>query len=518
MVRRGGQRVTGWKAVAGVAAIAVVTAGCGTRLERAEIRAVHDAGKAAPAGEMAAAADGDVSAPGADAVALPAGPTPAAVGGPAEVGEAPRGGTAPDGSGGRQGGPQAGSAGSSVPATGSRAGGSGAGSAAGSSNGGSAAASRPTTAAPGAPAPSAPANQAPITLGHVGTYSGIVGAQLASALPTAQVWAKSVNARGGLNGHPVRLITADDGTDPARNLALTKDMVENQGVVAFVGNQVPFSVTGSEAYLREKKIPAVGGDVVHPQWWQSPILFPQGQFIDTLLTEAARQGVKAQKKRFGLFYCAEAPPCQHANDVYKAGAAEKAGAQLVYSAQVSITQPDFTAECLQAQRNNVETVFLAADAATNTRVARSCAQQGFKPFYVTQTIAVSNALAKEPPLEGLTVVSPVFPWVATDTPGAQEYRQALQTYSSGTEPAGPGAIVWVAGKLMERAAAKLGPTPTAAQVLEGLYALRDETLGGLMTPVTYRPGTTPLIENSCAFLVKVVNGKWTAPQGSQQAC
>jgi branched-chain amino acid transport system substrate-binding protein len=45
-------------------------------------------------------------------------------------------------------------------------------------------------------------------------------------LEALQVWTASINARGGLNGHRVRLIVADDGGDPARSKALVQDAVE----------------------------------------------------------------------------------------------------------------------------------------------------------------------------------------------------------------------------------------------------------------------------------------------------
>ena len=51
----------------------------------------------------------------------------------------------------------------------------------------------------------------------------------------AQVVARYVNDNGGLNGHPVRVIVADDGGDPARALSLVRDLVENQSAVAFMG-------------------------------------------------------------------------------------------------------------------------------------------------------------------------------------------------------------------------------------------------------------------------------------------
>jgi branched-chain amino acid transport system substrate-binding protein len=380
--------------------------------------------------------------------------------------------------------------------------------------------SQPTTAPPPPAAPPAnPANRAPITIGHVGTYSGVVGAVLSGGLQTAQAWARSVNARGGLGGHPVKLITADDGGDPARNLSVVKNMVENQGVIAFVGNLVPLSVNGSISYLTDKGVPAVGGDLVDPNWHEHPILYPQGTWVNAIAAGTVKVGAEfSGKRRVGILYCSEAAACQNAAAVAKASAQKgESGTQLVYSAQVSLAQPDFTAECLQAQRANVEILSVFTDGNTIGRVAKSCAQQNFKPQYTTSSLAVVNSLQSIPELEGLAAPAFDFPWMATDTPAAQEYQQAMKTFAPGIEPSGATALVWTSGKLLEKAASALSATPSPLEIQRGLWALKDETLGGIAPPLTFTQGQPPG-KASCYFVVRLVSGKWSAPQGSRTTC
>jgi branched-chain amino acid transport system substrate-binding protein len=75
-----------------------------------------------------------------------------------------------------------------------------------------------------------------ISLGNVGTLSGPVGSIGVGMLQATQAWVKHVNARGGLNGHPVQVIAVDDGGDPARYRAGLQDLAENKKVLAFVNN------------------------------------------------------------------------------------------------------------------------------------------------------------------------------------------------------------------------------------------------------------------------------------------
>src|SRR5581483_9182175 len=87
-------------------------------------------------------------------------------------------------------------------------------------------AGRPSTAAPGSGAPP------DVVLGSFGTASGPIGANVAAIPVAVQAWAATVNAGGGLAGHPVRVVFGDDGGDPGRALALARRMVEVDHAVA----------------------------------------------------------------------------------------------------------------------------------------------------------------------------------------------------------------------------------------------------------------------------------------------
>ncbi|MDQ1492197.1 MAG: branched-chain amino acid transport system substrate-binding protein, partial [Actinomycetota bacterium] len=56
----------------------------------------------------------------------------------------------------------------------------------------------------------------PIVVGNVGNYSGAGGSSQAGFPVAVQMWAASVNRRGGICGRPVQVIVSDDGSDPAR--------------------------------------------------------------------------------------------------------------------------------------------------------------------------------------------------------------------------------------------------------------------------------------------------------------
>ncbi|MGH9009406.1 MAG: ABC transporter substrate-binding protein, partial [Acidimicrobiia bacterium] len=375
----------------------------------------------------------------------------------------------------------------------------------------------PGPASVAASATPAAATKAPIVLGHIGDYSGVVGTVLKGGNVMAQVVARYINDHGGLDGHPVQLVSADAGGDPSRALSLVRDMVETKGVVAFVGNAWVFSAYGPREYLDARKIPVIGGDSTTRVWFESPMYFPSSASFPAMSFGALKGLVDAGKKKVGVLYCVEAEQCKVWYDTAVAKAAG-VGAQIVYAAQVSLAQPDFTAECISAQRNGAEGIMVGLDSPSLVRFARACAQQGYKPQLVNATLAVTEAAAKDEATQGLMAVVGTFPHMVDDTPEAKEYQTAIRHYAPGLTSSPTTSTVWVAGALLRAVGKKLPPDKvTSADFFPGLYSIKNNTLGGLVGPLTFNEGKAANQIN-CVFALKVVGGKYTAPDGSKQQC
>ena len=338
---------------------------------------------------------------------------------------------------------------------------------------------------------------------------------MAPAQGTLGVWARVVNDAGGINGRRVKVLSVDDGNDPARNQAIVKDLVEHRKVIAFIDNNTPITVTASRAYLEEKRIPVVGGDAGSPEWNESPVFFPQGTSVGNLSVGTAKNAIAQGNPKLGLVRCVEAPPCTNGPNQFMRGV-KRYGGNVVYEGQISIAQPDFTSECLQAKSRGVQAVTLYADANTYIRFAASCARQGFKPVFNALFLMATAKMEVDPNLQGMTAVQPVFPWVMSDSQPANEFRTAMQRYGASVELSAAATLAWTAGKLLEKALANTTEVTTES-IFRGLWSLKDETLDGLTVPLNF-PENRPASEARCFFLMKVVDGKWTTPQGEQQDC
>jgi branched-chain amino acid transport system substrate-binding protein len=359
-----------------------------------------------------------------------------------------------------------------------------------------------------------------IALGNVGTYSGVIGAVFSGAQQTMGVWQAYVNSHGGLNGHPVHVYIEDDGSDPSTNVSDVEQEVTQDHVIAFVGNLMPLTVQASVPYLQQQDIPVIGGDASSATWWQSPVLFPQGssdigsdQAVFTIKAAAAKGYTK-----MGVVYCVEDPTCSNGiQSLIQPGGGSQAGVTTVYSSSISITQPDFTAQCLDAKQAGATFIYFAGDGDSLMRMANDCAAQGYKPLYVGDSIAITANLASNANLNGLLAGQTNFPWVDSYTPAQAAYQQAVKQYDPQLASSATTAAEWSAGMLAVAADKNLTATPTSAEFFQGLWSIKDNNLGGLAPPLTFTQGGNATPSN-CFFLMTLQNGQFVDLQNGNTTC
>jgi len=86
------------------------------------------------------------------------------------------------------------------------------------------------------------------------------------------------------------------------------------------------------------------------------------------------------------------------------------GAEVVYDPQISLAQPDYTAEVLGAERAGVDVLITFADVATVNRVAQSAHRQNYRPVLsATHNMQHRDILAYQSELDGLVTYSRIPP-------------------------------------------------------------------------------------------------------------
>lgn len=366
-----------------------------------------------------------------------------------------------------------------------------------------------------------PVALAPVAVGQIGLFSGFAGPILGSMRTMLAAWAQDLNSRGGLACHPVEVYSQDDGGDASRSAYLVQDMVAHHHVVAFVAPAV-ISPNGFVPAAEAAKVPVIGG--TGGGAFRSPWVFPASAAVDDQIFGLIHNGVEHGKRRLGVLYCVEISECTQAAGKIKA-IAKAAGAEEVYSTPVSITQPDFTAACLNARNAGVDQLAVGLDGASIGRLARSCDAVGYRPLFSTIAGLLSPAQAEDPLVRsfGIATSTGEAPWILNDTPGLREYHRVLARWAPNTPPDGASIIGFTCAKLFEAALAKVAPdivrgAITPALVLTGLGGIHNESLGGLTTGVTFHPGEKSAPSSGCVFYEFLTTTGWTAPQGSRPVC
>jgi branched-chain amino acid transport system substrate-binding protein len=219
----------------------------------------------------------------------------------------------------------------------------------------------------------------------------------------------------------------------------------------------------------------------------------------------------------GVVYCVEDPTCSNGiQSLIQPGGGQAAGVTTVYSSSISITQPDFTANCLDAKSAGANLIYFAGDGDSLERMANNCAAQGYNPLYVGDSIAITANLASDANLDGLVAGQTDFPWVDSYTPAQATYQQAVKQYDPGLAGSATTAAEWTAGMLAVAASGALTATPTSAEFFQGLWSIKNNNLGGLAPPLTFN-ANAPATPSNCYFLMTLQKGQFVdLDQGASQ--
>jgi branched-chain amino acid transport system substrate-binding protein len=125
--------------------------------------------------------------------------------------------------------------------------------------------------------------------------------------------------------------------------------------------------------------------------------------------------------------------------------------------------------------------------------------------------------ATDPLLDGMYVSMPVLPWMITSNPGIVEYRNALAKYGAGLQPSNSSIVGWVSAKLFQLAAHNVADPPTSESLLDGLWSIKGNDLGGLTIPLTFtRNQNAPAV--LCYWQEQFTSGQIISPNNGQRIC
>jgi branched-chain amino acid transport system substrate-binding protein len=359
-----------------------------------------------------------------------------------------------------------------------------------------------------------------ITVGVVGTASGPQASSSDQYETVAPAWEAWVNANGGINGHPVKVITEDDGGNPATAQSQVETLINSDHVVAVVVGS-DNEVSAFSGFAISKGVPVISGVANSTDWYTKTGMFPTPTGVVNGLSDQVAAAKSAGAKDFANLYCAEIAACQQAGPLLQS-AAKKAG--LGYTAlSISSTAPSYTAQCVQLQQQKVDYAQLNFSTDAAVKFIQDCQAQGYNPMWGSSEQAVGPSLYSLP---NVTIFGPAYAFPSTaDAPPAATFRSAMQQYAKGDNwREGTASFTWDGLMALESAlktATTGGASATPAAVVSGLYGLKGSTLNGeLANPIGWVQGKSAglLTYNPCYFTLEVKNGQLTAPNGLSPQC
>jgi len=353
----------------------------------------------------------------------------------------------------------------------------------------------------------------PIVLGGLGQMTGVLGVAFVGGTHAIEAWIAMINASGGLDCHPVKYITADDGGDPARNLALARRLVEQDHVIAMLYDTALLTSQASTSYLQGKGIPIVGQEGGELEATDSPIYFnhaPSGLPLIQFTEIAGARVAKAEgKTKVGTLTCQEVSYCNTADNAW-AELAPKLGLQLAYRGKASLLNVDFTSQCLAAKNAGVQALVLAFESTGIHRIAQSCASVGYKPLIVCTSVQSNPDFRTDENLADVVIAQPVHPWFLSDFPAIRQYQSVLRQWAPAVPIDSASINGWTAAQLFARAgSAFAADTVTSEGIMKALWSIKDDDLGGLTYPLSFR-ADKPQAQQRCGWVVRVTGGRFTS--------
>jgi branched-chain amino acid transport system substrate-binding protein len=360
----------------------------------------------------------------------------------------------------------------------------------------------PSTAAPAAAAPAGVAKPSGSTIkvGLLSAETGNASSAYKNAPAVAKVWEKWVNAEmGGVGGHPVEVVTADDKNTAVDAQAQAKDLIENKGIVGIV-LQDSTAEAALVSYIGEKKFPVIGGSANNASagigHGQSPYYFMTATGGNGAGEAPVVIANVLGQKPYTAAVCAEVAACAAGA---KLAEVKAAAIGLPYAGVLTVlgSAPNYTAECLEIQSRvaaysrTAGYVSIGLAPTAMSRLINDCVRQGYQGYFGASANTASEAILDTIKVDGLRMGGYVngFPWWSTAAP-VKNFRDMMAKYDKKAEYRDPTSTsTWAALELFRKAMAKAPATVTKDDVLNAYWDIKGETLDGLLPgPVTYTQG------------------------------
>lgn len=325
-----------------------------------------------------------------------------------------------------------------------------------------------------------------IVVGHVAAHSGPAAA-LGSGMRTGLLAAfAETNAKGGVHGRQLTLISKDDAYEPADSEAMTRRIIDEDKVFALVGPVGTPTSKAAQPVAQAANVPFIGP-------------FTGAGFLrDPKLTNVVNlRASYDQETEAWIAYLADTKNVERIAILYQddafgqAGLAgvkkamDKRGRTLAVEASFPRNTVDIQPALAKIQATNPGAVVMVGPYGPCAAFIKAAHAAKLNAIYMNISFVGSEALVDElhGKAEGVIVSQVVpLPW-DKNLPIIKEYQAALGGKAK------PGFISlegYLVGRLFIAALTKAGPEPTRTKIMEAVASLRNYDMGGFK--IDFGPG------------------------------
>ena len=330
-------------------------------------------------------------------------------------------------------------------------------------------------------------------VGYIADLSGPMQDNYGPIVEGFEYYVKELNARGGINGVPVKVSVRDDGLDATRASSNAVELVTSEGVNSIWGMSVTRTHLAVYQQAARNKVPAVAmfsgiKEVLPPN--PLPFAYSAGHVFEVAGEISGKLAAQMLKGK-GKLICnsIEAPggvaACQYAEGAAAAGGLETG------TVLFPPTVTEFGAIAQRMMAMNPTVVVAHAGAAQNIGLIKALRGAG----YVGPVPLGAHGLNETPLIEALTGVSSldklqiVSRFASPDSSGKEldEIRAAAKKYGQKTPISTTTIMGWSLAKVMEASLEKCGYPCSGEKlnsVLEGMKVEMGSLMGG---PVQFAP-------------------------------
>lgn len=325
-----------------------------------------------------------------------------------------------------------------------------------------------------------------LRIGQPSGFTGSVAAGVKENTEGAQLYFDAVNAKGGVNGQKIELISVDDRFDPKVTVKVARDLITQKKVLALFLNRGTPHAQALMPLLAEYKVPLVapstGAMVLHA---------PVHPWVFNVRATYQREAIRAIEHlaAIGMTRLAVLETDDSFGADAAAGAAKgfaEAKLSPVFQAKFPRENPVFTDLAGQVKASGAQAVLIFGSAGNTANAVKALRTSGSRAQVVTLSNNASDGFIKLLGEHGRgVIVTQVFPYErSVASPLIKEAMDLAK--ARGLDTVSPAMMEgFAAAKVMVEGLRRAGGSPTPEKLRDALESIRNYDMGGLK--VSYGP-------------------------------